>query len=233
MYSDQYNAGCRVNADIFFVLDMSHSITLEDLELVRTFMLRFVTDMQIGPTATQIGTIVFGTEAHILFYLNTYSSSDDLVNATRNITFDTSLQATSTPDGLCKLIRHGLTEEHGYRRNSATVFKIAIVMSDGKSNVRSSECGWKIVQAARAVHNLNPQVLVYAIGIGDFNDVKELQLIATDESHYAYITEFNSLPEVQEFYEDDICRRGKHKKDLISYSCMHNMVVVSEVKNFQ
>ena len=204
-----YNAGCRVNADIFFVLDMSNSIKRLEFEPVREFMRKFVTGMRIGPNATQIGAIAFGTEARVLFYLSTYSTSNDSVNAIENITFNSALQGTATADGICKLIKHGLTVEHGYRRNSATVFKIAIIMSDGKSNIKSTECGWNIRQAANKLHKLEPQVLVYAIGIGNNNNEDELIMIATDERHYAHITEFSSLPKLQESYADDICRRGK------------------------
>ena len=138
MYND---AGCRVNADIFFVLDMSHSISPPDFELVREFMLRFVAGMQIGPNATQIGAIVFGTKAHVLFYLSTYSTTDHLVCAIENIRF---LRLQAQLMASCKLIRHGLTVEHGYGKNSATVLKIAIVMSDGKYNTNSKDCNWNI-----------------------------------------------------------------------------------------
>ena len=50
-------------------------------------------------------------------------------------------------------------------------------------------------------------------------------MIATDERYYANITDFSSLPEVQELMADDIYRRGSIAWHVThSFICEENLV---------
>ena len=190
---------------------MSNSISEEDFEGVRDFMSVFVNETTISPSATQVGAIVYGNEAHVVFNLNTYNSSEDVLNAISKIPFNSMRQGTDTADGLCKLARQGFTAENGSRNSSTTVYRIAILMSDGASNIRSKECDWDTMEAADAIHALIPGVLVYAIGVSDNINENEMRYIATDDSYYTHIQNFkiDSLHETQEKIEDDMCWKGK------------------------
>lgn len=205
--------GCNVKADIFFVLDMSGSINKDSFRGVRDFMTAFVNEITISPSAIQVGAIVYGNKAHVVFNLNTYNNRDDVLNAISNIPYNTSEQGTGTADALCKLAKQGFTAKNGSRNTSATVYRIAIVMSDGHANVDSSdECGgWDVLEAAAAIHALVPEILVYAIGVSNDVNEEEMRAIASDESYYTYIKNFNIdlLHEAQEKIEDDMCWKGR------------------------
>jgi receptor-type tyrosine-protein phosphatase Q len=200
--------GCKVNTDIFFVLDGSGSIGTSNFDQVRKFEEDFVKKMVIGPRDNQVGTIVFSAVGSIIFYLNSYNSTNDVLNAIQAIPYPG--DSTNTPDGLCKMVKYGFTEEHGARSTSAAVFRIAIVMTDGRSNEQSSECQWDTIQAAEAVHRLSPPVLVYVIGVTDDINEQELEAIATDSEDITYLASFDShiLQRAQEDHLDEVCEKA-------------------------
>lgn len=202
------NAGCKVNTDIFFVLDGSGSIGNSNFEQVRQFEREFVNNLIIGPKDNQVGTIVFSNVGSIAFHLNSYSNRSDVVGAIQIIPYPGG--STNTPDGLCQMVRHGFTEMNGARPTSAAVFRVAIVMTDGKSNEESSECQWNTLQAAEAVHALSPPVLVYVIGVTSNVNQQELEAIATSPDYITRLTSFNKdiLQEVQEEHIDEVCKTG-------------------------
>ena len=60
------------------------------------------------------------------------------------------------------------------------------------------------------VHELNPPVLVYVIGVTNNINEQELEAIATDPKDITYLTSFNSdiLPEAQEAHLYEVCNKG-------------------------
>ena len=203
------SADCRVKADIFFVLDMSNSITATTFQKARIFTSQFVQNMTIGPNATQVGVIGYGNDGRVEINLNTYKNKTDLLEGIDSIPFNTYRQATNTADALCKLVRHGFTRDGGARDSSATVYRVAILLSDGYQNLRSQECNWDIKDAVEEVRKLSPEVLVYVIGVSN-DDEETLKAIASHESYYNHIDNMDTaLQRVREVIEDNICWKGK------------------------
>lgn len=161
----------------------------------------------IGPDNTQIGLITFGNTAEVKFDLAKYRNSTALLEAI-NGTQRRKYQGTNTADGLCKLMKE-FTEGNGVRSTSATVYRVAIVLSDGLSNGQSTDCGWNTSAAAKAVRDIIPSVLVYTIGISKTHiNERELMDIASDETHYTHIKDFHDLDTMEENIADDICWKG-------------------------
>ena len=197
-----------MNTDLFFVLDGSGSIGSADFSQVRQFEYDFVSQLDVGPQDNQVGTIIFSSGASVLFNLNTYENKSDILSAIQNIPYPSG--STNTPDGLCKLVRYGFTEENGARETSAAVFRVAIVMTDGQSNEESTECQWDTLQAAEAVHELRPTILVYVIGVTDNVNQQELEAIATSPEYVTYLNSFdrNIIQEAQEEHIYEVCKKG-------------------------
>ena len=194
-----------MNKDIFFVLDTSRSIEKKDFRKVKTFLKEFVEEMTIGPNDDRVGIIIYGNEADIVFNLSNNTNKTDLLNAIKhNVTHKR--EATDTAEALCKL-QYGFNES----RISTTVLRIAIFMTDGDSTAlyRNNICHQNTLEAAAAVHNLQPPVLVYAIGVSDNVNVEELEAIATTSDKYFHIENFNGLKPLPNYYIDDICWKGK------------------------
>ena len=199
-----YNTGNFVNADIFFVLDGSASIKPTNFSKVKEFEINFVRNITIGPNDNQVGTILFSKNASIAFNLSSYYNTESLVDAIENLEYPSNF--TNMKDALCRL-KDGFKESNGARPLSRAVFRIAIVLTDGKSNVHDSDCNWDTIkEAAEEVHALG--ILVYVIGVGNF-DHSELEAIAsTVPGSISYLSDFNSLEGVQDKRADDVFKRG-------------------------
>ena len=151
------------------VLDESGSIGQEDFDSVREFALRYVNSLTIGPNDNRVGVITFSNYARLIFGLGTYSNSATLAQAVSNIFY--SGGSTNIPDALCQL--HGVYFGNSSEaREDASVFRIAIVMTDGQSNQEDNTCGFQSIAeaAAAAIHALSPSVLVFGFGVGSEYD---------------------------------------------------------------
>ena len=176
---------------------------------MRLFVKKIVNALIIGPEDNQVGAIIFGNNASIAFNLATYNNGSDIVEAIMKYPYPNSGK-TNTADALCKLIS-GFSEGNGARTSSASVFRFAIVLTDGKSNKMSPDCNnWNTIQAADAVHRLDPPVLVYAIGVTESHNLEELETIASSPNAVAQITSFSyrNLKKIGEEYIEEICTEG-------------------------
>ncbi|WAR02514.1 CO6A4-like protein [Mya arenaria] len=74
-------------ADIVFLIDGSGSMTLKGFEETKSFIEKFISLFNIGPSKTQVGVMVFGSSAVIQFNLNKYNSADGVKNGLRDIEY--------------------------------------------------------------------------------------------------------------------------------------------------
>ena len=202
------------------MLDSSGSIGAHDFREVRSFVHEFVNSIRIGPDDNQVGAISFSNTAHVDFYLNSYSTKAGLLTAIQNIPYYGG--STNTAAGLCKLIREGYTTQHGARLSSASVSRLAVIMTDRRSNTVASECLFvSTFQAAEAVHRFEPSILVYAIGVTSSVAFHELHAIASRPEYVSTISSFDSilLKSIQEQQTYELCNRGMSKYPCIPYIC--------------
>ena len=150
-----------------FVLDSSGSIGSTDFQTIRSFVNTFVSRLEIGPTRSQVGVIVFSTSATVQFSLATYSNRFSLTSAVNSIRYIGG--GTDTADALTLLARRGFI---GARPLDQGVPRVAIVVTDGESNSPSATA------SAANVLRQNASITVYAVGIGNA-DLTELNSIAS------------------------------------------------------
>lgn len=190
--------------DLIFVLDSSGSIRSVNFQKVREFVKNFITSgITIGQDEDQVGVIVFSNGAQVVFNLDAYQNQAQLLSAVDNIPYIGS--GTNTAAALCQLIDEGFTERGGARLDLKTVLRVAIVMTDGKSNNPSDT----LIAAAR-VHDFRPSVLVYAVGVTDDVNQEELNAIATSAESVENLESFDDslLKKYQEERSYEICVRG-------------------------
>ena len=132
-------------------------------------MSTIVRSLDIGPGASQVAVIRFGTSASVIFNLTTYDNKTNILTAISGIAY--SGGGTETDLALNLLLSSGFI---GARPESEGIPRVAIVVTDGKSNNAG-----RTVTAAAAVHAAQPKITVFAAGIGGF-DLVELQAIASD-----------------------------------------------------
>ena len=208
-----------MNADVVFVMDISHSIEDPDLRDVTDFMCSVVNSTHsIGQDNTRFGAVLFGRRAHVAFNLTDHQSKTELLHGiegiysqTQEIWRDDGLQPTNIAAGLCGMCN----QFNNYTRPPSSVaLRIAIVMSDGRSQnlTQYVDCGpWTIVDAAREIHALKPPVLVYVIGVSNDVDKYQLKSIATDTSHYMHVNKFETIKITADDIVYDMCWKGSQQ----------------------
>ena len=199
--------GCKVNADFLFVLDISSSIIDKHLNVVFHFVGEFAKDLTIGHLDDRVGVVVFGDHGHVMLNLSKHQNKDSLLHALKQLQTDVhkirrdEVQNTNTVEGLTQAISVFQSDT----RQSNTVYRAAIVLSDGVSDDPGAT-----IRVAEELHSLTPPVLVYAIGVGGVNE-EEMIAIAGDVNHYTHLGDFNTeeFDGVREDYLRDICLNGK------------------------
>lgn len=82
-----------------------------------------------GNSGTRIGVVIYSLEAQNLFYLNSFSSLDQIKNAIMTAPYKGSY--TNTSGGIRAMTFEQFTEDNGDRPN---VPNVAIVITDGIAN---------------------------------------------------------------------------------------------------
>lgn len=175
-----------------FVLDSSGSIGSGNFQTIRNFVNAFVGTLEIGPTRSQVGVIVFSDDAYVQFNLNTYSDRVTLMSAVNSVPYIGG--GTNTADALQLLASQGFV---GARPVSEGVPRVAIVVTDGMSNEPQDT-----VRAAEALRQ-GTSITTYAVGIGGA-DMTELNTIASTRNGVKLVRFIGSFDatEVERLQED-------------------------------
>ena len=185
-------------------MDISDSVTRNYLRAMLDFVTKFVESLPIGPRDDRVGAVVFGDNSHVMFTMSEHDNKNDLLLAIKGLEDDIrdirGTQQTNTAEGLSETLAAFQSDT----RPSDTVFRVAIVVSDGVSDNPDAT-----KEEAEKLHTLNPRVHTYAIGIGTV-DVDEMKAIAGDRNNYTHIdgfdpSEFNI---VRWKFLKDICLKG-------------------------
>lgn len=119
---------CKTQLDIVIVLDGSNSIY--PWESVTAFLNSLLRNMDIGPQQTQVGIVQYGQTVVHEFYLNTYSTTEEVMDAALRIRQRGGTQ-TMTALGIDTAREEAFTEAHGARRG---VQKVMVIVTDGESH---------------------------------------------------------------------------------------------------
>ncbi|GFN87838.1 collagen alpha-3(vi) chain [Plakobranchus ocellatus] len=181
--------------DLVFVLDASTSVTEPNFELMKDFVKDFLYEADIDGGNVRVGVIIYSTEDHVEFQMNTYRSKVDVYNAVDNIPYR--YGSTNTADALKTMRTEMFTARNGDRPD---VENICIIVTDGVSNINSRRTIPEAEQArAEGIH-------IYAIGIG-LTDTKELDGIASkpvEENRFA-VQEFSELRDLRHQVFSALC----------------------------
>ena len=74
-------------ADVVFVIDDSGSVGSADFARVKNFVKQTINFFDVGTNFTRVGIITYSSTAQLVFGLNVYSSSTELINAIDNIPY--------------------------------------------------------------------------------------------------------------------------------------------------
>ena len=162
-------------------MDASGSVGYSNFQTMKTFVHDIANSFEIGPNDVQIGVMSYGSSNTFHFYLNTYSTKSAVLSAISALPYSGGL--TDTAGALNGVRTTGFSQSNGAHPASEGIPRVAIVITDGKSNSYS-----ETVTAANALHNAS--IITFAIGIAGANQ-NELNAIASQASYVSFISTFN------------------------------------------
>ncbi|XP_041376635.1 collagen alpha-4(VI) chain-like [Gigantopelta aegis] len=182
-------------ADFVFLLDESGSVGAVDFETAKTFVKNVAKSFTVGPNDIQIGLDTFASYPRRHFKLNQYTTSAEIQTAIETIDYAGS--STSTADALAFMVNDSFSAASGAREG---VTKIAVVITDGKSNnIAATRTQAKLARDAG--------ITILAVGVGSNVDDTELNDIASDpDSQYVFKTDsFDALKTIQDVLAKTAC----------------------------
>ncbi len=170
-------------ADIVFIVDSSGSINevRQNWPTLVNFIRQFVQSRSIGPTQTQIGLVEFSNDAFVMFGLDRYSTSVEILSAVDRMRYIGG--RTDLAEGM-NLARTDVFNMPGNRNNAKD---IAIVITDGIPNENEGDT----IPAAQRLKQQG--VTIIAVGITDLINENELRAIASSVNDVILTPNFDTL----------------------------------------
>jgi len=187
-----------VTGDIVFVVDSSGSIGITHWTEALQFIVNVVAALPVGPLDAQIAMVTFGNRAHVILYLNNYTTAAALDAAILATPFLD--QNTNTSGGIW-LASTLLATANGGRSG---VPKMMIVITDGVSTY-DHNLTIPYANAAKAAGTM-----VVAVGVGNQTDPAELTGIAgtssTGQLLFFQATNYDMLTPIENTLQHAACR---------------------------
>uniref|UniRef100_A0A4W6CEA2 VWFA domain-containing protein n=1 Tax=Lates calcarifer TaxID=8187 RepID=A0A4W6CEA2_LATCA len=171
--------------DIVFLLDGSDG-TRNGFPAMLDFVERVVEKLNVGENNDRVSVVQYGRDAEVHFYLNTYTTREDIVDSVRGLRHRGG-RPLNTGAALQYVRDNVFTNSSGSRRLQG-VPQMLILLNGGRSfdNVDTPASALK-------------QQGIFVIGIGTrSSDIRELQKISYDPSLALSVSEFTDLPGIQE-----------------------------------
>lgn len=160
---------CSGRVDIAFVLDASGSIRNERFPKVIDTVVAIVEQLQVSPMDAQIAAVSYSNDFAPQFFLNRYTTKQDVQLALRRIPFIGN--RTNTASGIQYMKDQIFTAANGDRSDAPN---FAIVLSDGNSNVDQTNT------IPMAVQSRNKGITMIAFAVGTDVNLFELRNIASE-----------------------------------------------------
>lgn len=196
--AEQHKMCHLAQPDIFFLVDMSRTVTKDDLSLVIAFIRDIIKEFTVSDTDAQFGLATFAAKFKLIFALNEFSNKKAMLEWLLNVPNFTDLgKGTRIGDGINGLIREIGHSYNGRRRHKPLH---VIIFADGKSADPVDEPAGRLKSIARSIQ---------IIGVGRGVDKKELESIVHAEKDVIYLKTFGQLSSeknmVMKGLTDNIC----------------------------
>uniref|UniRef100_A0A3B4XK95 Matrilin 2 n=1 Tax=Seriola lalandi dorsalis TaxID=1841481 RepID=A0A3B4XK95_SERLL len=197
-----------VPLDFYFVIDSSRSIRPNDYEKVKTFIINLIQFLKIGPDATRVGLLQYGSVVQPEFSLKTYNNKAEVEQAVRNMEH----LATGTMTGLAiqYTMETAFTEEEGARPANLHIPRIAMIVTDGRPQDTVEEVAAQARQAG---------IQIFAIGVGRV-DMNTLKAIGSEphSEHVHLVANFSQIETLISVFQSKLC---SEMCEVVDHQCQH------------
>ncbi|GAA6217547.1 matrilin-2 [Lates japonicus] len=196
--------------DFVFVIDSSRSIRPNDYEKVKTFIINLLQFLKVGPNATRVGLLQYGSVVQPEFSLKTYTSKAEVEQAVRNMEH----LATGTMTGLAiqYTMETAFTEEEGARPANLHIPRIAMIVTDGRPQDTVEEIAAQARQAG---------IQIFAIGVGRV-DMNTLKAIGSEphSEHVHLVANFSQIETLISVFQSKLCGVSE-MCEVVDHQCQH------------
>ncbi|XP_073703863.1 collagen alpha-6(VI) chain [Garra rufa] len=182
-------------ADIVFIVDESGSITRSNFELMKRFLHRTISGLEVNSDSVRVGMVLYNDRPSAEFYLDTFVNKNDILNYIKIIPYRGG--GTSTGEALKFAKNYLFTKTRGSRK-ALGVKQIAVVITDGKSED-------DVTAPAAELRRLG--VTVYALGVKNAS-VEELKRIGSypDREFVFNVDSFQMLTSLEKSLRKSLCK---------------------------
>ncbi|CAG2229580.1 COL12A [Mytilus edulis] len=170
------------NLDLVFILDSSGSVGTSNFLIMKRFASNITLSFKIGETLTQVGLDVFSSTVTTEIKLKEFNTCAGCLRA-KILRAKYKGKMTKTFFALDHARFNSFSTHYGARIG---VPKIAVVMTDGKSQEKDKTC-----ESAKYLRNSG--VIIIVIIIGNKVDMEEIQCIASGPSFIFTVQNFSGL----------------------------------------
>lgn len=181
--------------DFVFIIDSSRSIRPRDYQKVKTFVINLIQFLEVGPDATRVALLQYGSVVQPEFSLHTFSTKAEVEQAVREMKH----LATGTMTGLA--IRYAMetsfTEEEGARPARLHIPRIAMIVTDGRPQDKVEEVAAQARQAG---------IQIFAVGVGRV-DVETLRTMGSQphSQHVHLVANFSQMETLVSVFQSKLC----------------------------
>nr|XP_042712099.1 collagen alpha-6(VI) chain-like [Chrysemys picta bellii] len=183
--------------DVVFVIDGSGSISSEQYQTMKDFMIDLVKKSDVAPDRVQFGAVKYSDEPEMFFYLNMYRTKSEIVEAIQNDVSKGGSTYTAKAVGYSEAL---FAKEHGGRKSKG-VPQILIVITDGESHDAA-----QLGDTAKRLRDNG--IIIYAVGIEGAKP-DELLAMAGSKDKYYYVDTFEGLKNTSVAISEKICGDSK------------------------
>ncbi|XP_034041974.1 collagen alpha-3(VI) chain-like [Thalassophryne amazonica] len=168
-------------ADLIILIDGSQNVGAANVPYVRDLALKIIEPLDVGRDTIRVALVLYSTDPDIKFYLNSYDTKADILDAVKGLTF-TGGDESNLGAALEEVASSLLGQTAGGRAEEG-VPQVLVVISAGPS---TDDIGFGDRALKRA------GVLTFSMAIGD-TAAADLEVVATDTSFFLSATDFRSL----------------------------------------
>ncbi|KAK3582071.1 hypothetical protein CHS0354_013449 [Potamilus streckersoni] len=181
-------------ADIYFVIDSSASIGVNNFKQVLHFVKDIASIFDIGKEKTRVGLLTFSHDVQNEILLNNRFTKEELLKIIVDIKY--TVGGTNTGKALEFVRTVGFSNETA----RPGVAHVAIVVTDGMSKNPIDTA-----RQAELAHKAG--INTFAIGVGDYVDIQELRDIASnpDNDYVFQVNDFHSLDSIKKLLAMRTC----------------------------